>query len=90
MNTFDDVPKPAPNARKITGLVKERGRITGYRLSDNTTLDKAQAVQLAQQGGIAGIGIAHRGGTQYLKALPDGSDGNNLGNLPSVSPPGKM
>ncbi|MBR3974043.1 MAG: DUF3892 domain-containing protein [Oscillospiraceae bacterium] len=35
---------------------------------------------------ITGVGIAHRGDTEYLKSIPDGSENNNLGNLPSVSP----
>lgn len=90
MNTLDNIPTPAPDARRITGLVKDRGRITGYKLSDNTTLNKSQAVQLARQGGIAGVGIAHRGDTEYLKSVPDGNDNNNLSNLPSVSPSGTM
>ncbi len=84
-NTLDKIPNPAPNARSITGLIKEGSKVTGYRLSDNTVLDKAQAVQLARQGGIAGVGIAHRGDTEYLKSVPDGSDNNNLSHLPSVS-----
>lgn len=41
---------------------------------------------MAKQGQIAGVGIAHRGDTEYLKSIPDGSENNNLGNLPSVSP----
>ena len=85
-NTMDKTPTPAPNALSITGLVKEGGKVTGYRLSDNSILEKAQALQLASQGGIAGVGIAHRGDTEYLKSIPDGSDSNNLSNLPSVSP----
>ena len=86
-NTLDQIPAPTANARQITGLVKESGRVTGYQLSDQTILDKEQAVQLARQGGIAGVGIAHRGDTEYLKAIPDGSESNNLSSLPSVSPP---
>ncbi len=86
MNALDDIPKAAPDALRITGLIKQSGRITGYRLSDDTVLDKQQAVSLARQGGIAGVGIAHRGDTEYLKSIPDGSENNNLGNLPSVSP----
>lgn len=43
-------------------------------------------VDMAKQGQIAGVGIAHRGDTEYLKSIPDGSENNNLGNLPSVSP----
>lgn len=88
-NTLDKIPTPASNARSITGLVKEGGRVTGYRLSDDTVLEKSQAVELARQGGIAGVGIAHRGDTEYLKSIPDGSDNNNLSNLPSVSPSDK-
>lgn len=84
-NTLDQIPSPVSNARSVTGLVKEGGRITGYRLSDNTVLEKAQAVQLARQGGIVGVGIAHRGDTEYLKSIPDGSENNNLSNLPSIS-----
>lgn len=41
---------------------------------------------MAKHGQIAGVGIAHRGDTEYLKSIPDGSENNNLGNLPSVSP----
>ena len=41
---------------------------------------------MAKQGQIAGVGIAHRGDTEYLKSIPDGTENNNLGNLPSISP----
>lgn len=85
-NTLDQIPQADPNARRIIGLVKEGGRITGYQLSDNTVVEKQQAVNMAKQGQITGVGIAHRGDTEYLKSIPDGSENNNLGNLPSVSP----
>ena len=85
-NTLDQIPQAAPDAKQITGLVKEGGRITGYQLSDNSIVEKQQAVDMAKQGQIAGVGIAHRGDTEYLKSIPDGSENNNLGNLPSVSP----
>ena len=84
--TLDQIPQPAANAKRIIGLVKESGRITGYQLSDNTIVEKQQAVNMAKQGQIAGVGIAHRGNTEYLKSIPDGSENNNLSNLPSVSP----
>ena len=54
-NTLDQIPSPAPNARRITALVKQRGKVVGYQLSDHTTLGKQQAVELARQGGIAGV-----------------------------------
>lgn len=84
--TLDQIPQANANAKRIIGLVKEGGRITGYQLSDNTVIEKQQAVNMAKQGQIAGVGIAHRGDTEYLKSIPDGSENNNLGNLPSVSP----
>lgn len=84
-NTLDQIPTPTPDAKSITALVKEGGKVTGYQLSDNTVLAKAQAVALARQGGIKGVGIAHRGDTEYLKTVPDGSDSNNLSNLSAVS-----
>ena len=88
--TLDQIPQANANAKRIIGLVKEGGRITGYQLSDETFVSKPEAVSMAKQGQIAGVGIAHRGDTEYLKSIPDGSENNNLGNLPSVSPEQKM
>ena len=84
--TLDQIPQANANAKRIVGLVKEGGRITGYQLSDETFVSKLEAVSMAKQGQIAGVGIAHRGDTEYLKSIPDGRENNNLGNLPSVSP----
>lgn len=85
-NTLDQIPQANANARHIVGLVKEGGRVTGYKLSDETFVSKPEAVSMAKQGQIAGVGIAHRGDTEYLKSIPNGSENNNLGNLPSASP----
>lgn len=41
---------------------------------------------MAKLGQVAGVGIAHRGDTAYLKTVSGDSEHNNLGNLPSVSP----
>ena len=84
--TLDQIPQANSNAKRIVRLVKEGGRITGYQLSDNSIVEKQQAVDMAKHGQIAGVGIAHREDTEYLKSIPDGSENNNLGNLPSVSP----
>ena len=32
-NTLDQIPQPGANAKRIVGLVKEGGRITGYKPS---------------------------------------------------------
>ena len=85
-NTLDQIPQANSNAKRIVCLVKAGGRVTGYQLSDNSIVEKQQALSMARQGQIAGVGIAHRGDTEYLKSIPDGSENNNLGNLPSVSP----
>ena len=83
---LDQIPQANADAKRIVGLVKEGGRITGYQLSDDSIVEKQQAVDMAKQGQIAGVGIAHRGETEYLKSIPGGSEYNNLGSLPSVSP----
>lgn len=85
MNTLDDIPTPKSDAKDIVGLVKSSGKVTGYQLSDGSTVSKQEGVTLAKEGEINGVGIAHRQGTEYLKTLPDGKESNNLTNLPSVS-----
>jgi hypothetical protein len=82
--TFQEIPEPKADAGTITALVKEGGRITGYQLSDGRVLSKEEGVQLAKQGGIRDVGVATRDVTEYLKSLPDDSEQNNLGSLPSV------
>ncbi len=84
-NTLDQIPEPKPDAKRITALVKDGGKVTGYKLSDQSIVSKPQAVSMAKQGDIAGVGIAHRKDSEYLKAIPDNNEGNNLGNLPSVT-----
>lgn len=85
MNALDDIPHPKENAKSITGLVKESGRVTGYQLSDGKIVAKEEGVSLAKNGDIKGVGIAHRDGNEYLKSLPDGTEDNNLSHLPTVS-----
>ena len=61
---LDDIPSPKDDAKDIVGLVKSSGRITGYQLSDGTTVSKEDGVALAKDGEIKGVGIAHRKDTQ--------------------------
>lgn len=84
MMALDDIPSPKADAKEIVALVKESGRVTGYQLSDGRTLNKEEGVMLARQGEIKGVGVASRNGNEYLKSLPDGTENNNLSNLPSV------
>lgn len=82
---LDEVPTPKSDAKEIVGLVKSSGRTCGYQLSDGSTVSKEEGVAMAKAGEIQGVGVAHRNDTEYLKSLPDGTENNNLGNLPSVS-----
>lgn len=82
---LDDVPTPKADAKEIVGLLKSSGRITGYQLSNGATVSKEEGVAMAKAGDIKGVGVAHRKDSEYLKSLPDGTEDNNLGNLPSVS-----
>ncbi len=82
---MQEIPTPRADAQQIVALVKEGGRIAGYQLADGRTLSKEEGVKCAREGGILGVGIATRNGSEYLKSLPDDSEGNNLGNLPSVT-----
>ena len=84
-NTLDQIPTAKSDAKHIVALVKSGGRVTGYKLSDQSIVSKEQAVSMAKQGEISGVGIAHRKDNEYLKSIPDGSENNNLTCLPSIS-----
>ena len=64
------------DAKSISKLIRNNGKITGYQLSDGTILSKSEGVALAKQGGIRGVAIASRNGSEYLRSLPDGSESN--------------
>ena len=85
MNALNEIPTPNADAKSITALKKDGGRVTGYQLSGGRVIDKPEAVNLAKEGGIQGVGISNRNGNEYLKSLPDDTENNNLSNLPSVS-----
>lgn len=81
---LDDIPTPGSDAVSITGLVKTSGRISGYQLSDERIVSREEGVSLAKAGKIKGVGVAHNKNTEYLKAIPDGTEDNNLSSLPTV------
>ncbi len=85
MQTFSEIPNANSNAKRIVGLVKESGAVTGYKLSSGETISKYDAVEMARDGGIAGVGVAKNGDTEYLRSLPDETEDNNLSNLPTVT-----
>ena len=69
----------------VVGLIKKAGKISGYQLSDGSKINREQGVEFARQNKIKGVAVATNQGTEYLRALPDGAENNNLGNLPSVT-----
>ena len=79
-----EITTPNANASTITGLVKEGGAIVGYQLSNGQTVSKEQGVGMAKQNKIQGVGVATNQGTEYLRALPDGDEKNNLANMPPI------
>ena len=46
---LNQTPQADANAKRIVGLVKEGGRITGYQLFDHSIVEKQQAVDMAKQ-----------------------------------------
>ena len=85
LNAMKEIPTPNADAKSIVAVTKKSGKISGYKLSDGSVIDKAQGISLAKQGGISGVGISERKGNEYLKALPDGDEMNNLSSLPTVT-----
>lgn len=60
-------PVPNKDAKSISKLIRNNGKISGYQLSDGTVLSKSEGVALAKQGGIRGVAIASRNGSEYLR-----------------------
>jgi len=85
LKAFEEIPEAKNSAKEIVALVKDHGKVTGYQLSDGQVVDKEQGVTMAKQGDIANVGIAVNQGNEYLKSIPDGTEDNNLGSLPSIS-----
>lgn len=88
MIAMKDIPMPRTDAKHIVALVKKGGRVEGYQLDDGQVLSKQEGISLAKAGGIAGVGVSTRKGNEYLKSLPDRTEGNNLNHLPTVPGPG--
>lgn len=83
INAF--TPQPETNALSITGLIKSSGKIAGYQLSDGRKITREEGVRMARENKIRGVAVAVKKGTEYLRTLPDGSEDNNLGSLPTVN-----
>lgn len=60
-------------SNKIVETIKNSsGEIMQYVLENGTTVDKAQGVEMAKNGQIDGVIIAHsKKGEEYLRTKPD-------------------
>lgn len=84
-NINKEVPTPKSDARFIIKLVKHSGEVVGYELSNGEKISKEEGIALAKQGEIQGVAVATREGEEYLRSLPDETEGNNLSSLPVIS-----
>jgi|GEM_PF-1306050 len=83
VNTNKEIPVPRSDALSIVALIKDSGHVEGYELSDGTAVSREVGVQMARDGMIKGVAVAQKKDTEYLRSLPDDSEGNNLGSLPT-------
>lgn len=70
---------------KITNVRKNtEGDITAVKLDNNQELNIQEAASLVQQGKIEGVNVSHsKKGTVYLRSNPNGTEQDNLDQLPS-------
>ncbi|HCF51113.1 MAG TPA: hypothetical protein DER60_12580 [Syntrophomonas sp.] len=61
----------------------EQGRLNRFKLSDGRELDFQQTVAMGKKGQIKNIDVVDRdSGMQFIRSEPDGTEANNLDNLP--------
>ena len=69
-------------SRIVETIKNSSGEITQYVLENGQTVEKAQGVEMAKNGQIEGVIVAHsRKGEVYLRTKPDGTEGNNLSSM---------
>ena len=69
-------------SRIVETIKNSSGEITQYVLENGQTVEKAQGVEMAKNGQIEGVIVAHsRKGEEYLRTKLDGTEGNNLSSM---------
>lgn len=81
--TLDKICVADSNAKEITRLIKRKNKVVGYEIANEFDVSVEQAIDLAKQGKIKNVGIAHNKNTVYLKSIPDANSTNNLSDLPT-------
>ncbi|MDK2821255.1 MAG: hypothetical protein PWP31_1220 [Clostridia bacterium] len=70
-------------AKRIVAVRKnEDGDLTAFKLEDGTILDYDQALNMAKNGELEHVDVFHKYGRDILRSEPDGTEENNLDNLP--------
>ncbi|GAB6168410.1 hypothetical protein JCM1393_08700 [Clostridium carnis] len=86
ININKEVPTPNSDAKSIKALIKHSGEVIGYELSSGERISKEQGVEMAKNGNISGVAVGvSKKGEEYLRSLPDQSEGNNLSALPTIN-----
>ncbi len=83
-NANEFIPTPKESAEAIDAIIKQSGEIIGYHLESGRSVSKEEGVEMAKQGLIRGVAVAENKGTEYLRSIADGEEGNNLSNLPVI------
>lgn len=65
------------NKKEVTKIIKKNNKVIGYEIS-NEFVPKDKAIDMAKNGELKNVIIAHRKDTVYLKGIPDGNDSNNI------------
>lgn len=80
---LDEIPVEQMDAKEITKILKNGNKVVGYEIAGEFSVTLDEAIELAREGKLKNIGIAHNKDTVYLKSIPDSNNNNNLSNLPS-------
>ena len=83
LQVLDEIPNELPDAKEITKIIKHGNVVVGYEIANEFSVTKEEALEMARNGQLKNVCIAHRKDTKYLKSVPDSSWNNNLNNLPS-------
>lgn len=71
---------------KITKVRKNPdGDITDVMLENGNVYSINEAIDLARKGMLEGVNVGRaKNGREYLRSNPDGNEGNNLDNMPTM------
>jgi hypothetical protein len=60
----------------------DQGEIEQIKTDQGNVYPLSQAVQMAKENQLANVKAAHRGEREYIRSKPDGTEDNNLDQMP--------